>query len=79
MRPTVRRLEEEFKDKVDFKVVDIDMPQNDALMKKLKFLGHPQFVVLGASQQVLSSRNGFQDYATLKKDLEAALAVQASK
>ena len=76
MKPTVRRLEEEFKGRVDFKAVDIDAPLSDALKKQLKFRGQPQFVVLGSASQIVSSRNGTQTYATLKKDIEAALAVK---
>ena len=77
MKPTVSRLEEEFKGKVDFMALDIDDAANDAAKTKYKFLGQPQFVVVGANGKVVVSRNGWQEYDQLKADIEKAIALAA--
>ena len=74
MKPTVGRLEEEFKGKVDFLALNIDESSNDEAKAKYKFLGQPQFVVVGPDGTVSTSRNGAQTYETLKTDIEKALA-----
>jgi hypothetical protein len=74
MKPTVRRLEQEFDGRVEFKSLNIDKSDTAEAKKKYNFIGQPQFVVLNSRDQVVSSRNGFQEYETLKADLEAALA-----
>jgi hypothetical protein len=76
MKPTVGRLEEEFKGKVDFKALNVDEATNDDAKTKYSFVGQPQFVVVGPDGSVLISRNGSQSYETLKADIEKALAVQ---
>lgn len=73
MKPTVRRLEEEFKGQVAFKALDIDKVENDALKKLYKFRAQPQFVVLNAKGEIVSSKNGTQSFDALKKDIEMAL------
>ncbi len=74
MKPTVGRLEEEFKGKVDFKALNVDEAVNDEAKAKYNFVGQPQFVVVGVDGRVLSSRNGAQSYETLKADIEKALS-----
>jgi hypothetical protein len=74
MKPTVRRLEEEFKDKVEFKAINIDDASSEAFKQQYNFIGQPQFVIVGGDGVVLSSRNGSQRYEKLKADIEQALA-----
>ncbi len=74
MKPTVRRLEEEYKGKVDFRPLNIDDTANDEAKLKLKFLGQPQFVILNAQGDIHASFNGMQRYETLKGKLEEVLA-----
>ena len=74
MKPTVSRLEAEYAGRVEFKSVDIDIADNTPLKRQLHFIGQPQFVITGAKSQILSSRNGYQQYTTLKQDIEAALS-----
>lgn len=75
MKPTVGRLEEEFAGKVEFKALNIDEAVNDDAKAKYRFVGQPQFVILGADGSILSSRNGSQTYDALKADIEKALAL----
>ena len=74
MKPVVNRLEEEYAGRVDFRALNIDEVVNDGAKAQYKFVGQPQFVVVGVDGQVIVSRNGIQRYDTLKADIEKALA-----
>ncbi len=74
MKPTVRRLEEEYKGKVTFKPLNVDDTANDEAKLKLKFLGQPQFVILNAQGDIHASLNGMQTYDILKGKLEEVIA-----
>jgi thioredoxin-like negative regulator of GroEL len=76
MKPIVNRLEEEYTGRVDFRALNIDEAQNDDAKVQYRFIGQPQFVVVGKDGQVIVSRNGMQRYDTLKADIEKALAGQ---
>jgi thioredoxin-like negative regulator of GroEL len=73
MKPTVRRLQQEYSGKIEFKSLDIDNPANDSAKKQYNFRGQPQFVFVNSDGKVVVSRNGTQTYDSLKKDLEALL------
>ncbi len=74
MKPVVNRLEQEYEGRVEFKAINIDDASSQTAKDKYRFLGQPQFVLVGGEDNVLSSRNGMQTYEQLKKDIEAALA-----
>ena len=74
MKPAVSRLEEEFKDRVEFMMVDIDASDSVDAKRKYRFVGQPQFVVLKPDGEILVSRNGYQDFERLRADLNQALA-----
>lgn len=74
MKPVVNRLEEEYAGRVEFRALNIDEAQNDDEKVEYRFLGQPQFVVVGKDGQVIVSRNGIQRYDTLKADIEKALS-----
>jgi hypothetical protein len=74
MKPVVRRLEEEFQGKLEFKALNIDDAANDAAKATYKFRFQPQFVIATADNQVIVSRNGVLQYEQLKADIEKALA-----
>jgi thiol-disulfide isomerase/thioredoxin len=76
MKPVVNRLEEEYAGRVEFRALNIDEAQNDDDKVTYRFVGQPQFVVVGKDGQVVVSRNGMQRYETLKADIEQALASQ---
>lgn len=73
MKPTVRRLEQEFAGKIEVKSLDIDSPANAEAKKKYGFRAQPQFVLVTADGKVVTTRNGMQSYETLKKDIESLL------
>lgn len=73
MKPTVSRLELEYKGRVEFQPINIDKPESAASKEKYRFVGQPQFVVVAANGSVVVSRNGYQNYETLRADLEKAL------
>lgn len=73
MKPTVRRLEQEFAGKVEFQSLDIDSLKNAEAKKKYGFRAQPQFVIVGGDGKVITTRNGMQSYDTLKKDIETLL------
>lgn len=74
MKPTVGRLEEEFRGKVEFQALNVDDAANDQAKSKFKFIGQPQFVIAAPDGTIISSRNGSQSYEALKADIEKALA-----
>ncbi len=76
MKPVVNRLEEEFGDRVDFKMLNIDEASSREAMTKYRFVGQPQFVIVAPNGEIVASRNGTQTYERLKADIEAALARQ---
>jgi hypothetical protein len=69
----VRRLEQEYAGRVEFRALNIDDSANDAAKEQYRFIGQPQFVVLKADGTISSSRNGSPSYDRLKADIEKAL------
>jgi hypothetical protein len=76
MKPTVRRLEEEYFGRVEFRALNVDDAVNDAAKEQYRFIGQPQFVVLKPDGTISTSRNGTSTYDRLKADIELALASQ---
>jgi thioredoxin-like negative regulator of GroEL len=74
MKPTVRRLEEEYKDRVEFRALNIDDAANAQAMKQYKFRGQPQFVVVKSDGAILDTKFGTQSYEDLKSMIDRALA-----
>lgn len=75
MKPAVRRLEEMFKDTVEFELINIDLPESAEAKRKYRFTGQPQFVIVKPDGEVLVSRNGYQQFERLRDDLNKALGV----
>ncbi len=73
MKPTVSKLEEEYGDRVQFMALNIDDAANDAAKRKYRFIGQPQFVIVGANGKVAKSFNGFIEYQMLKAAIDKAL------
>lgn len=74
MKPAVRRLEEMFRDTVEFELINIDLPESAEAKRRYQFVGQPQFVIVKPDGEVLVSRNGFQPFERLRDDLNQALA-----
>ena len=73
MAPTVSRLEDEYKGRVDFLLYD-SAGLDEATRQKYRYLAVPQFVIVGHDGQIVVTRLGYQTYETLKADIEAVLA-----
>lgn len=69
MRPVVNGLERQYGTRVAFAGVDYNNRTNKALVQKYQVLGHPTFVVLDGSGNVVKRFVGY----TTKDDLEAAV------
>jgi hypothetical protein len=73
MKPTVSRLQEDYEDLVVFKSYDV-AGLDDATRSRYRFIGFPQFVIVNAQGEILHTRLGYQNYESLKADLDDALA-----
>ena len=74
MKPAVSRLEEEFKDRVEFRMINVDASDSFEAKQQYRFIGQPQFVVVKSNGEVLVSRNGYQELERLRSDLNRALS-----
>jgi thioredoxin-like negative regulator of GroEL len=74
MRPVVNRLHEEYRGRVVFRAVNVDLPANAEIMTRYNFVGTPQVVVVGADGAVAETFAGIQRYEFLKAGIESALA-----
>jgi len=59
MRPSVRRLEEEYQDQIDFHVLNIDDLSSLELMQKYQIAGIPTIVLLDAEGHVFRQLLGY--------------------
>lgn len=66
-------MEEEYQDRVDFKMYDV-AGINDELKQQYKYIGYPQIVMLDAQGKIVFNRLGYQTHESLKADLDAVLA-----
>ncbi len=73
MAPTVSRLEDEYKGRVDFLMYD-SAGLDEATRQKYRYLAVPQFVIVGSDGEIAVTRLGYQTYDTLKADIESVLA-----
>jgi len=73
MKPTVSRLKREYEGLVVFKLYDV-AGLDDATRARYRFMAFPQFVIINAEGEILHTRLGYQNYESLKADLDDALA-----
>jgi len=71
----VSRLEKEYDGRVDFMAYDV-AGINDDIKHQYKFIGFPQIVIIDSRGEIAFSRLGYQNYDSLKSDIEAALAMR---
>ncbi len=74
MRPSVRRLEETYKDRVDFHVLNIDYLSNRDLANKYRAVGIPMIVLLDSEGDIFQTLFGYQTEEDLIAAVEALLA-----
>ena len=69
------RLEKEYNGRVDFMAYDV-AGINDDIKNKYKFIGFPQIIIIDSRGEIVFSRLGYQNYDSLKSDIEATLAMR---
>jgi Thioredoxin len=73
MQPAVRKLKEEYADRITFESYDVDANSSDKMERRFHVSAIPVFVTLnGAGEQVFKHTGGI-NYTQMKSDLEYAL------
>ncbi len=75
MLPFVRQLEQQYKDRVDFHILNVDHVANDALVHKYRAYGVPLTVLLDATGRVVKTISGHRDEAALQAAVDWLLAL----
>ena len=75
MLPFVRQLEQQYGDRVDFHILNVDHVANDALVHKYRAYGVPLTVLLDATGRVVKTISGHRDEATLQAAVDWLLAL----
>lgn len=74
-RPVVSGLRPQYQDRVNFVILDYDLPADTALAKQLGVHAHPAFAVIDADGKLVVERFfGPQQEKQLRERLDAALA-----
>jgi thioredoxin-related protein len=74
MRPSVGRLEETYKDRIDFHILNIDHLSNRDLANTYRVVGIPMIVLLDAEGEVFQTLFGYQTEEQLIAAVEALVA-----
>ncbi len=77
MLPAVLRLQQQYQDRVDFHILNVDSDANRALVHKYKAYGIPLTVLLDAEGYLVKSLAGQRDEAALAAAIEWLLAPPA--
>jgi thioredoxin-related protein len=73
MRPSVRRIEEIYQDRIDFHVLNVDELSSRPLMEQYQVQGIPLIVLLDAEGKVFNTLLGYQTEEQLTAQVEALL------
>lgn len=73
MRPSVRRLEETYSDRVDFHILNVDHPSTTPLANQYHVTGIPMIVLLDANGATVDTMLGYQSEETLIAAVEQLL------
>ena len=79
MRPSVRRLEEQYQDRVDFHLLNIDHLSSRDLALRYQVSAIPNIVLLDAQGNLVGQMIGFQTEAQLQAAIEQLLQVSTSE
>lgn len=74
MRPSVRRVEELYRDRVDFHILNVDRASSQPLVRQYQAYAIPLIVLLDADGHLVRRLAGYQTEANLIAALEAQLA-----
>jgi len=78
MRPSVRRIEEQYQDRIDFHILDVDFPSTHDLSTKYRVSGIPYIVLLDAQGEVVETLLGYQTEQQLIDAVERLLKAGGS-
>ena len=78
MRPSVRWLEENYHDRIDFHYLNFDDLGNAALIEKYRITGVPTVILLDADGNLVQKYVGYMTQDQLVQIVEALLAQQAA-
>jgi len=67
-------LEESFGDQVDFRRLDANGTEGKQAFQAYQFLGHPSYVILNPSSDVLWKGQGEKTFADLESAIKGALS-----
>jgi thioredoxin-related protein len=73
MRPSVRRLEETYSDRVDFHTLNVDNYSTTPLANQYQVIGIPMIVLLDADGEIFETYLGYMDEDALIAAVEALL------
>ncbi|GAB4407888.1 MAG: hypothetical protein Kow00106_00850 [Anaerolineae bacterium] len=74
MRPSVRRLEEQYQDRVDFHILSVDRPSSQPLVQQYQAHAIPLIILLDADGHLVRRLSGYQTEEQLVAAIEALLA-----
>lgn len=75
MRPSVRRVEEAYQDRVDFHILNVDHFSTSELARQYQVSAIPLIVLLDVDGNEVLRLVGFQEQATLEAALDDMLAL----
>jgi len=78
MRPSVRRVEEQYRDRVDFHILSVDRASSQALVRQYQAYAIPLIILLDADGHLVRRLSGYQTEEQLVAALEALLATSSS-
>jgi len=74
MRPSVRRIEETYQNRINFHILNVDNYSTTPLANKYQVYGIPMIVLLDAQGDVFQTMIGYQTEAQLTAAVENLLA-----
>jgi thioredoxin-related protein len=74
MRPSVRRLQEQYQDQIDFHELNVDQSSTIDLARQYQVSGIPLIILLDPQGNLIGRLEGFQDDAMLQAAIDDLLA-----
>lgn len=70
MTPIVHGLQEEFADQVEVQLLDVSLPENEAIQQQYNLRGHPTMVLINAKGEKVQQFFGVVDEIKLRTALK---------
>ena len=74
MKPIVDELEEEYGDRIEFRILDVDLPETEEEIKKYNIRSIPTFEFLDASGEQVDEVVGMMTKNEFRKKIERLLS-----